>query len=109
MLRKLQTERNKRGSDGKTLLSGEGVRRQRRETWWHSYERLGVRPPRKAAAGTGADVNWNDLGGDATEPGITGSGVDWELVEVCLAILNMVAAATVMQHVDQIRSTRLMM
>lgn len=54
-----------------------------------------------AAAGTGVDENWGDLGSDAAEPGTPGSGVDWELVEESVWLCwNMVAAATVMQHVD---------
>ena len=48
-----------------------------------------------AAAGTGAEENWGDLGSDAAEPGIPGSGVDWELVEEGVWLSwNMVAAAT---------------
>ena len=54
-----------------------------------------------AAAGTGADENWGDLGSDAAEPGIPGSGVDWELVEEGVWLSwNLVAAATAMHHVD---------
>lgn len=54
-----------------------------------------------AAAGTGANESWDHLGSDAAEPGVPGSGVDWELVEECVWLSwNLVAAATAMRHVD---------
>ena len=104
------------GDTSRKPLTAEAQARQRREEIAERKRReeaearnvvallrtLGREATKKAAAaGTGAEENWGDLGSDAAEPGIPGSGVDWELVEEGVWLSwNMVAAATAMQHID---------